>query len=547
VFIVLRFHSLLTRKKLLKILKYSSGRVTVLDITLSESSQELEEVIVSARRMDNNEVSLLRLQKRSLPVQDGISAEEIERIGFSNSAESMRQVTGASVEGGSYIIMRGLGDRYSISSMDGVVLPATNPYRNSASLDLIPASMVDNIVVKKTFSPDLPGNFSGGAVDITTKSLPDRLYFKISTSASYNDQTTFNSNFLRDPVSNNYRRLGFDDGKRGLNNDWSNNDFLNNLNRYLISIQNNQLNESEIASFNSTMRSFSERPFTVKNYTPEMDHSLNITTGNRFNIGQSQLGYHLGFNYSKSYEQYDEREINTYSARIPDGTGTRMRPFQLNKGTESSDKVNNGFIGSLTYQINPMHEVTVTSIYNNSASESVLDMIDGEYPGALSAGTFNNRAISFKQRQLFNNQIKGRHLLDFVELRWSGNYIQSSQYEPDTRFVGSPVDANGVYFFVREVQLPFHFFRELSDQQYSAKVDAEVNLTNKFSLKTGGYFQYKDRVFDEFRYQLENNGTNPSLSEFLSFSEAPVILADFFPPIIPGFLDLIQMEGQSWD
>jgi outer membrane receptor for ferrienterochelin and colicin len=526
------------QKKIIEDVEVFIGRVTVLDIALSENSQELEEVIVSARRMDNNEVSLLRLQKRSLPVQDGISAEEIGRIGFSNSAESMRQVTGASVEGGSYIIMRGLGDRYSISSMDGVVLPATNPYRNSASLDLIPASMVDNIVVKKTFSPDLPGNFSGGAVDITTKSLPDRLYFKISTSASYNDQTTFNSNFLRDPVSNNYRRLGFDDGKRGLNNDWSNNDFLNNLNRYLISIQNNQLNESEIASFNSTMRSFSERPFTVKNYTPEMDHSLNITTGNRFNIGQSQLGYHLGFNYSKSYEQYDEREINTYSARIPDGTGTRMRPFQLNKGTESSDKVNNGFIGSLTYQINPMHEVTVTSIYNNSASESVLDMIDGEYPGALSAGTFNNRAISFKQRQLFNNQIKGRHLLDFVELRWSGNYIQSSQYEPDTRFVGSPVDANGVYFFVREVQLPFHFFRELSDQQYSAKVDAEVNLTNKFSLKTGGYFQYKDRVFDEFRYQLENNGTNPSLSEFLSFSEASGDFGRFFSPDNTGFLGL---------
>lgn len=525
------------QKKIIEDIEIFSGRVTVLDIMLSESSQQLEEVIVSARRMDNNEISLLRLQKRSLPVQDGISAQEIERIGFSNSAESMRQVTGASVEGGSYIIMRGLGDRYSISSMDGVVLPTTNPYRNSASLDLIPSSMVDNIVVKKTFSPDLPGNFSGGAVDITTKSLPDRLYFKISTSTSFNDQTTLNDNFLRDQINNDYRRLGLDDGKRELKNDWTGNDFLDRLDRYLILIQSNQLNETELSAFNSTMRSFSERPFTVVNYTPELDHSLNITAGNRFNIGkQSQLGYNLGFNYTKSYEQYNQREINNYTALIPDGSGSRMRPFQLNKGTESLDKVNNGFIGSLTYQINPMHEVTYTSIFNNSASESVLDMTNGAYPGALSSGTFNNRAISYMQRQLFNNQIKGRHLIDFVEIRWSGNYIQTSQYEPNTRFVGSPVDENGVYFFVREVQLPFHFFRDLADQQYSGKLDVEIKANNKISFKAGGYYQYKDRNFDEFRYQVENNGTDSSFPEFLGFSEASGDFSRFFSPENTGVL-----------
>lgn len=312
----------------------------------------------------------------------------------------------------------------------------------------------------------------------------------------------------------------------------------------LFLLQNNQLNESEISSFNSTMRSFSDRPFTVVNYTPELDHSLNITAGNRFNFGKSQIGYNVGFNYSKSYEQYDEREINNYSARIPDGSGSRMRPFQLNNGTESLDKVNNGFIGSLTYQINPMHEITYTSIFNNSASESVLDMSNGAYPGALSAGTFNNRAISFMQRQLFNNQIKGRHLLDFVELRWSGNYIQSSQYEPNTRFVGSPIDANGIHFFVREVQLPFHFFRDLTDQQYSAKLDAEVKLNNKISIKTGGYVQYKDRVFDEYRYQLENNGTDPSLTEFLSFSEASGDFDRYFSPGNTGFLGL-DSNGRS--
>ncbi|MEX0662055.1 MAG: carboxypeptidase-like regulatory domain-containing protein [Balneolaceae bacterium] len=524
------------QKKIIEDIDIESGKTTTLDITLLDTNQELDEVVVSARRIDNNEVSLLRLQKRSLPMQDGISAQEIQRIGFSNSAESMRQVTGASVEDGSFIVMRGLGDRYSISSMDGIVMPTTNPYRNSASLDLIPTSMVDNIVVKKTFSPDLPGNFTGGAVDITTKSLPDQYYLKINTSLSYNDQTTFNKNFRREPIENEFSRFGYDNGARAYDENWRDNPYLNRLNQYLIQIQNNQMSDTEIADFNSTMRSFSDRQFNVDNSAPEMDHSLNVSFGNRHNFGDKQIGYNFGVNYSNSYVQYDEREINNYSARIPDGSSTRMRPFQLNRGTESIDKVSNGYIGSVTFQLNPVNEFTVTSIYNNSATESILDMVDGEYPGALSSGTYNNRVLSFTQRELFNNQIKGRHSFNAFEVKWSGNYINSSQYEPNTRFLGAPVDAQGSYFFVREVQLPFHFFRDLDDRSYNLKLDAEYDVNNRISFKTGGYYTQKDRTFDEFRFQLENNGTSETNSEYVSFREASGNYEDFFSPNNTGIL-----------
>lgn len=524
------------QKKIVEDVEIKSGEVTQLDITMSQSNQELDEVVVSARRIDNNEVSLLRLQKRSLPVQDGISSEEISRIGFSNSAESMRQVTGASVEGGKFIVMRGLGDRYSISSMDGIVLPTTNPYRNSASLDLIPSSMVDNIVVKKTFSPDLPGNFTGGAVDITTKSLPDRYYLRLSTSVSFNDQTTFNDNFLSDPINNNLSRLGYDDGSRKRKSDWVDNEYLNRLNYYLIQIQNNNLSDQQIQSFNSTMQSFSERPFHVNNRTPGLDHSLNVSFGNRHFFGKKQLGYNVGINYSKSFSQYDEREINNYTARIPDGSGSRMQEFQLNSGSESIDEVNNGLIGSVTLQFNPTNEFTATSIYNNNATESVMNMENGAYPGALSSGSYNNRVISFVQRELFNNQLKGRHTFSNLEVRWSGNYIYSTQYEPNTRFIGSPVDNQGRYFYVREVQLPFHFFRDLNDTQYNAKLDAEYKFSNRFSLKAGGFFTQKDREFNEFRYQLENNGTSSESPNFLSFGEASGDFANYFSRNNTGIL-----------
>lgn len=528
-----------SQKQIIEDIIIEEGEVTRMNVVMAPVNEELEEVMISAVRIDNNEASLLRLRQRSLPVQDGISSQEINRTGFSNSAESMKQVTGASVEGGRYIVMRGLGDRYSVSSMDGVSLPTTDPYKNSAGLDLIPVGMVDNIVVKKTFSPELPGNFTGGAVDITTKSLPDNLFLKLSTSISYNDQTSFNSDFLGDPVDNKYSRLGYDDGSRKRKNLWQNNEHLSRLNRYLIDIQNNNLSQSEINSFNNTMRSFSDRPFTVQNETPGLNHGFNLMLGNRIEAGKGKVGYNVGLNYSKEYTQYDQREINSYTARIPDGSGiSRMQAFQLNRGTESLDEVTNGIIGAVTYQFNSNHELTVMSMYNNSATESVMDMPLGSYPGALSSGTYNNRAISYTQRELMNSQLKGKHYFEDFNIKWSGNYIQSSQYEPDTRYIGSPVDNSGQYFFVREVQLPFHFFRDLQDSQYNLKLDTEYNLFNRFNIKTGGSFSRKDREFDEFRYQIENNGTDSAYDEFISFREASGNYEHFFAPENAGVVGL---------
>lgn len=538
----LEFSFITFQKQIIEDVEIVEGKVLQLDIVLAPENEELDEVVVSARRIDNNEASLLRLQQKSLPVQDGISSEEMSRAGFSNSAESMRQVTGASVEGGKFIVMRGLGDRYSISSMDGIVLPTTNPYRNSAGLDLIPSSMVDNIVVKKTFSPDLPGNFSGGAVDVTTKSLPDRLYFNLSSTVSYNDQTTFNSNFLGDPVKNNLSRLGYDDGSRAREGIWSDTDYLSRLNNYIIQIQNNMLSQSEIDQFNNTMRSFSDRAFTVKEESPGLNHSLNAMFGNRYKLGESNLGFNLGVNYSKSYVQYDEREINNFTARIPEEDASRMQEFQLNNGSESNDQVDSGLIGAVTFQPNSNHEFTYTSIYNNSASESVLDMRNGFYPGALSSGTYNNRVISYVHRELFNNQVKGRHFFEDFEIKWSANYIESSQYEPDTRFMGAPVDNSGQYFFVREVQLPFHFFRDLNDTQYNLKLDGEANISNRFKVKTGAFYTRKDRDFNEFRYQLENNGSDPNSEGFLSFREASGNYEGYFSPQNTG---VIGVDGSG--
>ena len=173
-----------------------AGEVTVVDFPMSDESLELVEVVVKATRIDRSENALLMLQKKSYAIQDGISSQEMSRIGSSNAAESAKRVSGASVIGGKYVNIRGLSDRYINTQMNGIQLPSTNPYKNSTPLDLIPANLLDNLVITKTFTPDQPGTVTGGNVNLKTKSFPERFTLSFSASTTYNTASSLNDQFL---------------------------------------------------------------------------------------------------------------------------------------------------------------------------------------------------------------------------------------------------------------------------------------------------------------------------------------------------------------
>ena len=163
-----------------------SNNVTVLNIQMSPATEEIDEVTVTAKQLTNSENAILSMQKKAEGIQDGISSIEMKKFGSSNAAESMIKVVGVSVMNGKDIFVRGLGDRYSSVQMDGQQLPGTDPYKNSADLDIIPANLLENIITSKTFTPDLPGSFTGGNVNIKTKAFPEQftLNFEFATCLS---------------------------------------------------------------------------------------------------------------------------------------------------------------------------------------------------------------------------------------------------------------------------------------------------------------------------------------------------------------------------
>jgi len=185
------------------------------NISLSPEAYQTEEVIISAKLILNNENPLLKFRQKSNSVSDAISSELISRMGSSNAADAMNKVTGVSVVSGKYIYVRGLGDRYSSTQLNGTELPSADPDKKSFNLDLFPANILDNITTIKSFTPDKPGSFSGGIVDISTKKYPDKFTLNFSSSSSFNSLTTFNSEFLT-YSGGSKDWLGYDDGKRSL-------------------------------------------------------------------------------------------------------------------------------------------------------------------------------------------------------------------------------------------------------------------------------------------------------------------------------------------
>ena len=204
-------------KTTLKDVVVSDGNVTVLNVTL-KNGEQLDEVVITSSKRKNSASALLTMQKKSVKLLDGISAESFSKTGDADVAGALKRVTGISIEGGKYVFVRGLSDRYTKTTLNGVTIPGLDPDKNTVQMDLFPTNLVDNIVVYKTFTPDLSGDFTGGLVDISTKDFPRQKTLNIGLSFGYTSNMNFNNDFVLYKkqkndwlgFGNSTRKLGFD-------------------------------------------------------------------------------------------------------------------------------------------------------------------------------------------------------------------------------------------------------------------------------------------------------------------------------------------------
>jgi hypothetical protein len=188
---------------------------TIINVSMEVMAEGLEEVVVTVSAKKNTESAVLAFQKKSASLIDGLSSQRIKSTGASDIASAVKSVPGVSVQGGKYVFVRGLGDRYTKSILNGIDIPGLDPDRNTVQMDLFPTSILDNIIIIKSSTAENPADFTGGIINVVTKEFPTSKQLNISVGTSFNPNMHYKNDFIA-YSGGRTDFLGFDDGTRKL-------------------------------------------------------------------------------------------------------------------------------------------------------------------------------------------------------------------------------------------------------------------------------------------------------------------------------------------
>ena len=505
--------------QLVENVEVAAGERVEINVTLSPG-QELEEVVVEAEEIiaTNSEAGLLRVRAKAAQVSDAVSAEAISNSGASDAGDAMERVTGASVQGGRYVYVRGLGDRYANTQLNGATLPTADPDRRSVQFDLFPAGLLENIVTLKTFTADKPGNFSGGLVDISTKSFPEAFSLRFSASGSVDSQTQFTDEFLTyDGGGTDW--LGIDDGSRALPDVVADPDVV------VPNFRDTRRDAELAAELDEISRAF-VRPIDVERSTAPVNQSYAVSLGDQTPVGSGALGYIVGLNYGRSASYYGDGTTARYSVSSTGADGSvALTPDLIVADSRGTTDVTWGGIANLAYRTGGSTELSLNTLYTRGGESQARFQI-GRLPEIFDEADdlFINRSIFYVERELASGQLRGRHLLGALngaELSWLGSLSRSALDEPDLRFFGNtrsgetPED----YRFatrIADVQLQQRFFRETREGLSGLQADLAVPFRlfgRRSQLKVGGRYDRTDRDAGERRFSIETNNREPVLLE----------------------------------
>ncbi|MEZ5083539.1 MAG: TonB-dependent receptor [Bacteroidales bacterium] len=478
----------------IKDLEVKAGEANVLDeIGLKEASFELSEVTVSAKAVRTTETALMSMKKKSANVLDGISASSFRKIGDSDAASSMRRVPGVSVVGGKYVYVRGLGDRYTKTILNGVQIPGLDPDRNTIQMDLFPTNIIDNILISKSFSADLPADFTGGIIDINTKDFPEERMANISFSLGYNPAMHFNPNYLT------YKGgetdfLGFDNGTRAI-------PATSNVPFFSAVVGNpdgadGQRYREILEGFNPTMAAYQKSSF--------VDIKLGTSFGNQFKHEKVTLGYNVAISYKNETEYFKDAEFGRYGlSSDPNVNELEVREYQ--KGDIGSNNVLlTGLAGFAVKTAKSKYRINLLHIQSGESKSGIFDYNGSDQGSVFDAYQHN---LDYTQRSLTNLLLAGNHKLsnNTWDLEWKLSPSLALNKDPDVRFTRYEVNDDGSFSIGTEVGFPERIWRSLEEIDISGLLNLTKDYDfrgNKSKLKFGGAYTYKERDYEILSYAL---------------------------------------------
>lgn len=540
----------------------SPGQVVVRNYSLKPAAKEITEVTVTAKAVRSKEYYVESIKLNSATTLDYVSSESMKKIGDANVVAAISRVTGVSTNG-NFITVRGIGDRYVKTAINGMRIPTLDPFTNNIKLDIFPASLVDNIMITKTASPDLPGDWAGAYISVQTKDFPEQLSVNIESAFGYNNQSTFKDVLSSQRSSTDW--LGYDNGFRDHNHQQFNHattsanpyqefvalglgPYFNSIgvtqqnwgvgtsvgdtyyNLALVQLgllapaQINDPNAISSARNNYSNGNYSNHAFDILNANvPETGRSfpnnwnnvyrkapLNFTQsigiGNQTKLFGRPLGFSVNLRYGKS-TIYDPSSTANRASIVSDGNGNLLNSVSSSSQQQTS-KETNGWSALLTtaYKLNQNNSVSLLFMPNYSGTNNVLNSIDNRDPSSYVI----TKSQFYEQRRQLVYQIKTEHYLPVSKLKMELNasYTNGKSSAPDFKNVQYTRDPyTNTYQIGPEIRDGIHrYYRYLSDNLFDSQgsiefpVQKKPGLTGKFKL--GGAFQQNNRSSDQYDYYI---------------------------------------------
>ena len=468
----------------------------IVDVTLNTNS--LETVVITTTVRKNTESAILDLQKKSITLLDGLSAQSIKSSGASNIASAVKNVPGVSIQGGKYVYVRGLGDRYTKSILNGVDIPGLDPDRNTIQMDIFPTNILDNIIVVKSAAAEYPADFTGGVIDIVTKDFPTKANYTISTGFGYNPDMHFNDNYLNYSGSNT-DFLGFDDGMRNIP-----------VNRYQV-IPGTFDNSTVL----SNMTNVFNKELMAKQANSGANFNFGFTAGNQFDVGDDKLGYQLSFSYKNKTQFYDDRFDGTYMRDQNNSSVNELVGTRTSEGVEGKNTVLLSSLAGIVYKRdNSKYKVNFLHIQNGESSAGLYDQQIAQAAGGSGFEPIKKDALLYTERSITNLLFEGNHSFDDAnwKLNWKVSPTLSRVYDKDHRITPLQQSQNGNYFISPSAaSRPIRIWRNLQEISLVAKVDAvrKYNFMDRPAKAKFGFNQtIKQRDFSIDDFQFEISGQN---------------------------------------
>jgi outer membrane receptor protein involved in Fe transport len=456
-----------------------SKETTNVSFTMEEAAGlELAAVIVTATVEKSTTTAMMIERKKAAQVSDGISADLIRKTPDRTTSDVLKRITGASIQDGKFAIIRGMNDRYNTGYLDGALLPSTESDRKAFAFDVVPANLLDNLVIIKSGTPDLVGDFGGGVIKINTKSIPERFTQNLNIGAQYNSITTF-KDFTQ------YKTYGGEQfnifgNERNLpalgDND------LRSQTAFPSSAEKTKLaNASQ--GFNHDWGRTTSSAMPNMRFAYSMGMPINLKNG-------SKIGLILALNYSNT-KRYSDVEVNSYDG---DGPTAAYNDKAFLQNTSSGGILNLNYVSAKT-QINFRNLLNLNTDNNTTLRTGI-----GNFNDNLKV---QNSANNINYNRLYNGIVSLKQIIGerALLINASASYSDVRRKIPDYRIAnyfslpGEPFQLTTGDFFNSSTG---RFSSDLTENLKSGTLELskEFNASNiKTEVKVGGFIQSRNRSF----------------------------------------------------